>query len=127
MKVIIAHVVALLLSLMNGKLVAGAISGIILTPLAMPFEHFAWVPRYLVPFVQGIAMGLVAVCTAKWALLWFGLKMGWPMVAMIVVGFVVICCILLKNIEERTFHLSAGLGELLGISLGSYYFLEMAI
>lgn len=120
MKVFLAYAVAVILSLLNGKLVAGAISGILLTPLVKPVERFAWVSKYLVPFIQGIAMGSVAVLTAKWILSWFELAMGWMMVAIIIVGFVVICGNLARNIEERHFHLSAGLGELLGILLVAY-------
>jgi hypothetical protein len=116
----LAYGVAVVLSLLNGKLVAGAISGILLTPLVKPVERFGWVSKYLVPFIQGIAMGSVAVLTAKWILSWFELAMGWMMVAIIIVGFVVICGNLARNIEERYFHLSAGLGELLGILLVAY-------
>lgn len=126
MKAFIAYMVAIALSLFNGKLVAGAISGILITPLVKPVEWATWVPRYLVPFVQGIAMGFVAVLTAKWVLKFFGLALGWGMVGLILVGFVVITSQLLKKVEERHFHLCAGLGELLGISLVSYYLLEMA-
>ena len=125
MKVIFAYILALLLALFNGKLIAGAISGMILTPIAMPFERFAFVSRYLVPFLQGIAMGLVGICTAKWVLLWFSIKMGWAMVAIIALAYVLISFHLLKRTEERHFHLSAGLGELLGIFLSGYYFLQM--
>ena len=124
MKVIFFFIIAFLLALFNGKLVAGAISGAILTPIAMPFERFAFVSRYLVPFLQGIIMGLVGICTAKWVLLWFGIKMGCAMVAMIALAYVLISFHLLKRIEERHFHLSAGVGELLGIFFGSYYFLQ---
>jgi homoserine dehydrogenase len=46
--------------------------------------------------------------------------MGWPMVAIMIVGFGIICGNLARNIEERHFHLSAGLGELLGILLVGY-------
>jgi hypothetical protein len=120
MKIFLAYGIALVLSLLNGKLVAGAISGILLTPLVKPVERFAWVSKYLVPFIQGIAMGSVAVLTAKWILSWFELAMGWMMVAIIIVGFVVICGNLARNIEERYFHLLAGLGELLGILLVAY-------
>ena len=122
MKVIIAHIVALALALFNGKLVAGAISGILLTPLAKPFERFGWVSRYMVLFLQGVAMGFVAVCTAEWVFLQFGLKMGWAIIAMIIFGYVLISCHLMKRIEERHFHISAGVGELLGIFVGSYLF-----
>ena len=125
MKVIFAYILALLLALFNGKLIAGAISGMILTPIAMPFERFAFVSRYLVPILQGIAMGLVGICTAKWVLLWFSIKMGWAMVAIIALAYVLISFHLLKRTEERHFHLSAGLGELLGIFLSGYYFLQM--
>ena len=125
MKVIFAYILALLLALFNGKLVAGAISGIILTPIAMPFERFAFVAKYLVPFLQGIAMGIVGVCTAKWILLWLGIKMGWAMVAIISLAYVLISFHLLRRTEERHFHLSAGLGELFGIFLSGYYFLQM--
>ncbi|MGD8774507.1 MAG: hypothetical protein PVF76_00265 [Syntrophobacterales bacterium] len=121
MRLFIGYGVALVLALLNGKLVAGAISGIILTPLVSPFERFSWISKYLVPLIQGIAMGSVAVLTAKWILSWFELAMGWPMVAIIIVGFVVICGHLARNIEERHFHLSAGLGELLGIFLVGYH------
>jgi hypothetical protein len=107
----------LVLALLNGKLVAGAISGIVLSPLVTPVARFTWISKYPVPFIQGIAMGSVAVLTAKWILSWFELAMGWPMVAIIVAGFVVTCCILARNSEERRFHLVAGLGELLGIFL----------
>jgi hypothetical protein len=124
MKVIFFYIIAFLLALLNGKLVAGAISGAILTPIAMPLERFAFVSRYLVPFLQGITMGLVGICTAKWVLLWVGIKMGWAMVAMITLAYVLIFFHLLKRIEERHFHLSAGVGELLGIFFGSYYFLQ---
>ena len=127
MKVFLAYGVAVVLSLLNGKLVAGAISGILLTPLVKPVERFAWVSKYLVPVLQGIAMGSVAVVTAKWILSWFSVELGWSMVAIIVVGFVVITIILMKNVEERRFHLSAGLGELLGILLAGYYFLRLTI
>jgi hypothetical protein len=120
MRLFIGYGVALVLALLNGKLVAGAISGIILTPLMRPVERFSWISKYLVPFIQGIAMGSVAVLTAKWILSWFKLAMGWPMVAIIIVGFVVICGHLARNIEERHFHLSAGVGELLGILLVGY-------
>jgi hypothetical protein len=124
MKVIFVYILTFLLSLFNGKLVAGAVSGMILTPIAMPFERFAFVSRYLVPFLQGIAMGLVGICTAKWVLLLFGIKMGWAMVAMIALAYVLIFFHLLKRTEERHFHLSAGVGELLGIFFSSYYFLQ---
>ncbi|NQT54940.1 MAG: hypothetical protein HQ551_01785 [Desulfobacteraceae bacterium] len=127
MKVIFAYILALLLALFNGKLIAGAISGMILTPIAMPFERFAFVSRYLVPILQGIAMGLVGICTAKWVLLWFSIKMGWAMVAIIALAYVLISFHLLKRTEERHFHLSAGLGELLGIFLSGYYFLQMTV
>ena len=110
----------MVLALLNGKLVAGAISGIILTPLMSPFERFRWISKYLVPFIQGIVMGSVAVLTAKWILSWFELVMGWPMLAIIIVGFGLICGHLARNIEERHFHLSAGVGELLGILLVGY-------
>jgi hypothetical protein len=123
MKLFIGYGVALVLALLNGKLVAGAISGILLTPLVSPFERFSWISKYLVPLVQGIAMGAVAVLTAKWILSWFELAMGWQMVAIIIVGFGIICGNLARNIEERHFHLSAGLGELLGILLVGYHFL----
>ena len=126
MKVIFVYILTFLLSLFNGKLVAGAVSGMILTPIAMPFERFAFVSRYLVPFLQGIAMGLVGICTAKWVLLLFGIKMGWAMVAMIAFAYVLIFFHLLKRTEERHFHLSAGVGELLGIFFSSYYFLQVA-
>ena len=125
MKVIFFYIIAFLVALFNGKLVAGAISGMILTPIAMPFERFAFVSRYLVPILQGIAMGLVGICTAKWVLLWLGIKMGWAMVAIIALAYVLISFHLLKRTEERHFHLSAGLGELLGIILSGYYFLQM--
>lgn len=127
MKVIFAYILALLLALFNGKLIAGAISGMILTPIAMPFERFAFVSRYLVPILQGIAMGLVGICTAKWVLLWFSIKIGWAMVAIIALAYVLISFHLLKRTEERHFHLSAGLGELLGIFLSGYYFLQMTV
>jgi hypothetical protein len=65
MKAIAAHIVELVLALFNGKLVAGAISGMLLTPLAKPFERFGWISRYMVPFLQGVAMSFVAVCTAE--------------------------------------------------------------
>jgi len=125
MKIIFAYIIAFLVTLFNGKLVAGAISGMVLTPIAMPFERFAFVSRYLVPFLQGIAMGLVGICTAKWVLLLFDIKMGWGMVAIISLAYVLISFHLLKRNEERHFHLSAGLGELLGIFLSGYYFLQM--
>ena len=120
MRLFIGYGVALVLALLNGKLVAGGISGIILTPLVSPVERFSWIPKYLVPFIQGIVMGSVAVLTAKWILSWFELAMGWPMVAIIIVGFGLICGHLARNIEERHFHLSAGLGEFLGILLVGY-------
>ena len=120
MRLFIGYGVALVLALLNGKLVAGAISGIILTPLVSPFERFSWISKYLVPFIQGIAMGSVAVLTAKWILSWFELAMGWLMVAIIIVGFGLICGHLARNIEERHFHLSAGVGELLGVLLVGY-------
>lgn len=120
MKVFLAYGVALILSLLNGKLVAGAISGILLTPLVKPVERFAWISKYLVPCIQGIAMGSVAVLTAKWILSWFKLAMGWPMVAILIVGFGLICGHLARNTEERHFHVSAGVGELLGILLVGY-------
>lgn len=123
MKAIIAYAVALALALFNGKLVAGAISGIILSPLSALFDRLTFISRYLIPYLQGIAMGFVGVCTAKWVLSAFSLGMGWPMVALIVLGYAVILLHLLKNEEERHFHLSAGLGELLGIFLGGCYFL----
>ena len=126
MEVIFVYILTFLLSLFNGKLVAGAVSGMILTPIAMPFEGFAFVSSYLVPFLQGIAMGLVGICTAKWVLLLFGIKMGWAMVAMIAFAYVLIFFHLLKRTEERHFHLSAGVGELLGIFFSSYYFLQVA-
>ena len=121
MRQFIGYGVALILALLNGKLVAGAISGIILTPLMSPFERFSWISKYLVPFIQGIAMGSVAVLTAKWILSWFKLAMGWPMVAIIVTGFGLICGHLARNSEERHFHLSAGVGELLGILMVGYH------
>ena len=124
-KVTFFYIIAFLVALFNGKLVAGAISGMILTPIAMPFERFAFVAKYLVPFLQGITMGLVGICTAKWVLLWLDIKMGWAMVAMIALAYVLISFHLLKRTEERHFHLSAGLGELLGIILSGYYFLQM--
>lgn len=123
MRLFIGYGVALILALLNGKLVAGAISGIILTPLVKPLERFTWISKYFVPFIQGIAMGLVAVLTAKWILSWFKLAMGWPMVAIIIVGFGLICGHLARNREERHFHLSAGVGELLGILLVGYHLL----
>jgi hypothetical protein len=126
MKAFIAYMVTIALSLFNGKLVAGAISGTLMTPIVKPVERFTWIPRYLVPFVQGVAMGLVAILTAEWVLKFFSLKMGWITVAMIIVCFVIIDGVLLRNTQERHFHLSAGLGELLGVSLVSYYLLEMA-
>jgi hypothetical protein len=125
-KVIVGYAVALVLALFNGKLVAGAISGMVLKPITMPFEYHTWVPRYLVPFLQGLAMGGVAISTAEFVLSWFKLNMGWAMVAMITVGFAVIFSRLAKNAEERLFHISAGVGELCGIILASYYFFYMA-
>jgi hypothetical protein len=125
-KVILAYAIALILSLFNGKLVAGAISGMVLKPITMPFEHHTWVPRYLVPLLQGVAMGLVAISTAEFVLSWFKLNMGWAMVTMITIGFAVIFSRLAKNVEERLFHISAGIGELCGIVLASYYFFYMA-
>ena len=123
MKSLIAYITALILSLFTGKLVAGAISGILITPLVKPVENFVWIPRYFVPFVQGAAMGFVAVCTSQWVLMMFHMKLDWPMVALIAVGFAVIAYHLMKNEDERHFHLSAGGGELLGISLGGFFFI----
>jgi hypothetical protein len=123
----LAYGVAVVLSLLNGKLVAGAISGILLTPLVKPVERFGWVSTYLVPVVQGVAMGSVAVLTAKWILSWFSMELSWSMIAILGIGFVVIASILMQNREERSFHLSAGLGELLGILLAGYYFLQVTM
>jgi len=126
MKVLFFHILAFSAALFNGKLVAGAISGMILTPIAIPFERFAFVSRYLIPFLQGIAMGLVGICTVRWVLLWLSIKMGWAVVAILTLANVLISFHLMKRTEERHFHLSAGLGELLGLFLGAYYFLQMA-
>ncbi|HBF42557.1 MAG TPA: hypothetical protein DDW42_02790 [Desulfobacteraceae bacterium] len=95
----------------------------LITPLVISFKDNTIISRYLVPFVQGIAMGFVAVCTAKWVLMAFSLEIGWTMFAMLALGFVVICCVLVKRIEERHFHIAAGAGELLAILLSSSYFL----
>ncbi|MEJ2365969.1 MAG: hypothetical protein P8075_16890 [Deltaproteobacteria bacterium] len=127
MKVFLAYGVAVVLSLLNGKLVAGAISGILLTPLVKPVERFGWISTYLVPVLQGIAMGSVAVLTAKWILSWFSIKLGWSMLLIILISFLVIASILMQNREERRFHLYAGLGELLGILLTGYYFLRVGM
>jgi hypothetical protein len=127
MKIFLAYGVAVVLSLLNGKLVAGAISGILLTPLVKPFERFGWISTYLVPIVQGVAMGSVAVLTADWILSWFSIELGWPMVVIILISFLVIASILMQNREERRFHLYAGLGELLGILLAGYYFIQITI
>lgn len=123
MKIIFAYSIALILSLINGKLVAGAISGIILSPIAKPLEHVKFVDRYLIPFLQGIAMGGVAVFTAQWVLAWFDFPIAWLTVGLLLIGFVVICSYLSKNCAERQFHLSAGVGEVLGICLAGAYFL----
>ena len=101
MKIIIGYIVALALSLFSGKLIAGAISGILISPLEKPLERVTWVSKYLVPFLQGIAMGVVAVATAQWVLPFFGLKLDWAMIALIVIGFVVIAFNLMKNIKEK--------------------------
>jgi len=127
MKLIAGHIVAFVLALFNGKLVAGAISGILLTPLAKPFERFGWISRYMVPFLQDVAMGFVAVCTAEWIFLQFGLEMGWAIIAMIIFGFALISSHLMKRIEQRYFRLSAGLGELPGVFIGSYLFFPVVI
>jgi hypothetical protein len=123
----LAYGVAVVLSLLNGKLVAGAISGILLTPLVKPVERYGWISQYLVPVVQGVAMGSVAVLTANWILSWFSMELSWSMIAILGIGFVVIASILMQNREERSFHLSAGLGELLGILLAGYYFLQVTM
>lgn len=123
----LAYGAALVLSLVNGKLVAGAISGIVLSPLESPFKGLPWISRYAIPFIQGIAMGFVAVCTAKWVLAAFGLHTGVVMIAMIIAAFVAISSTLLRRSPEKHFHLSAGLGELFGIVLGSYYILQLAL
>ena len=127
MKIFLAYGVAVVLSLLNGKLVAGAISGILLTPLVKPVERFGWISTYLVPILQGVAMGSVAVLTADWILSWFSIELGWSMVVIILISFLVIASILMQNREERLFHLYAGLGELLGILLAGYYFIQIAI
>ena len=127
MKIFLAYGVAVVLSLLNGKLVAGAISGILLTPLVKPVERFGWISTYLVPILQGVAMGSVAVLTAVWILSWFSIELGWSMVVIILISFLVIASILMQNREERGFHLYAGLGELLGILLAGYYFIQATI
>ena len=127
MKIFLAYGVAVVLSLLNGKLVAGAISGILLTPLVKPVERFGWISTYLVPILQGVAMGSVAVLTAVWILSWFSIELGWSMVVIILISFLVIASILMQNREERGFHLYAGLGELLGILLAGYYFIQITI
>ena len=127
MKIFLAYGVAVVLSLLNGKLVAGAISGILLTPLVKPVERFGWISTYLVPILQGVAMGSVAVLTADWILSWFSIELGWSMVVIILISFLVIASILMQNREERGFHLYAGLGELLGILLAGYYFIQITI
>lgn len=127
MKIFLAYGVAVVLSLLNGKLVAGAISGILLTPLVKPVERFGWISTYLVPILQGVAMGSVAVLTAVWILSWFSIELGWSMVVIILISFLVIASILMQNREERRFHLYAGLGELLGILLAGYYFIQITI
>jgi ABC-type transport system involved in cytochrome bd biosynthesis fused ATPase/permease subunit len=127
MKIFLAYGVAVVLSLLNGKLVAGAISGILLTPLVKPVERFGWISTYLVPILQGVAMGSVAVLTAVWILSWFSIELGWSMVVIILISFLVIATILMQNREERSFHLYAGLGELLGILLAGYYFIQITI
>ena len=127
MRLFIGYGVALVLALLNGKLVAGAITGILLTPLVKPVERFGWISTYLVPALQGIAMGSVAVLTANWILSWFSIELGWFMIAIILMSFLVIASILMQNREERRFHLYAGLGELLGILLAGYYFLRVAM
>ena len=127
MKIFLAYGVAVVLSLLNGKLVAGAISGILLTPLVKPVERFGWISTYLVPILQGVAMGSVAVLTAVWILSWFSIELGWSMVVIILISFLVIASILMQNREERLFHLYAGLGELLGILLAGYYFIQITI
>jgi len=127
MKTILIYLLTIVVALFNGKLVAGAISGTLLGLLVTPSEHGSWTSRYVVPFIQGLAMGFVALCSVKWVLLWFHLEMGWSAVAILIVIFVMICSVLMKNAEERAFHLSAGAGELLAIVAGSYYFLQVAI
>jgi len=72
---IVAYVSALILALFNAKLVAGAISGIVITPLAKPFERVVVVRKYIVPFFQGIFMGGVALYTARWFLDWVGVEL----------------------------------------------------
>ncbi|GEM_PF-2239053 len=125
MKIILAYSVALILSLINGKLVAGTISGIILSPFARPLAHLKSIERYGIPFLQGIAMGGVAVFTAQWVLAWFGFPIAWLTIGLLLIGFVVICSYLSKNAAERHFHISAGIGEVLGICLAGSYFLHL--
>ena len=126
MKTVIAHAIALVLALLCGKLIAGAISGILVSPLESAFSRFSFVTKSVLPFLQGIAMGVVAVITAEWIFRAFSLKMGWIMVCLIALGSVTISYHLMKNIEERHFHLPAGLGELFGILLAAHYYLQMA-
>lgn len=121
----LGYIMAFAAALFVGKLVAGAVAGILVTPLVAPVEEKApAIPRYIVPLVQGIAMGGVAVLTAQWVLGAFQLNLGWAMVAAIVIGFVVIFSILYRhNPDERSFHLSAGLGELTGVFAAGVYLL----
>ncbi len=121
----LGYIMAFAAALFAGKLVAGAMAGILVTPLVAPVERKApAIPRYIVPFIQGIAMGGVALFTAQWVLGAFQLKLGWAMVAAIVVGFILIFSILYRhNPEERAFHLSAGLGELTGAFAAGVYLL----
>lgn len=121
----LGYVMAFAAALFAGKLVAGAIAGILVTPLVKPVEEkVPAIPRFIVPFVQGIVMGAAALFTAQWVLGAFKLTLGWAMVAAVVIGFVVIFSILYRhNPDERTFHLSAGLGELAGVFAAGLYLL----
>ncbi len=116
-----AYLVALLLALFNAKLVAGAISGIVITPIARPAEGIAFVRKYLVPFVQGLFMGTVALYTARWFLGWVNAPLGLVFVVILAFSLVVINSILMRNPEERHFHASASVGELTALVVISFY------
>ncbi len=118
---LIAYLAALLLALFNGKLVAGAISGIVITPLAKPFERLALIKRYIVPFVQGLFMGAVALYTARWFLEWVKLNLGLPFVIVLALCLVVINSILMRNPAERHFHASACTGELTALIILAFH------
>lgn len=118
---IVAYVSALILALFNAKLVAGAISGIVITPLAKPFERVVVVRKYIVPFFQGIFMGGVALYTARWFLDWVGVELGLIFVMLLAFCLVVLNSILMKTPEERHFHASACTGELTALIILTFH------